>query len=523
MNNYLKIYYIIFLLLAFTSCAVGPDYHKPEVDTPEDFRFADVKSDSIINLRWWEIFVDPTLDSLIVTALRENKNVLIAASRIEQARANLGYNKADYGPKFGISASAANKNIFGVTHLEDPINAFTAFGVVNWELDFWGKYRRSTESAKANMLASYYGKRAVELQLISDVAINYFKLLDYKNRLRIAENTLKIRDTALQIIQNRFEHGYTHLLDVDQSVIQKSIAEVSIPEFKKNIAFTENNLRVLMGRFPDSLSVPQGILEINTPINIPSGIPSDLLSRRPDILQSRELYRAQNARIGVAQALRFPSVSLTGLLGLTSNEVNNLLSNGLGWDAGVNLLSPLFEWGKNKRRVEIEREKAKQSILQYENTILNAFREVDNALVNIQSLKESLKANERAYKAASNAGHLSRQRYYQGVTSYLEVIESQRQEFEIQLAYSQNYQQLLTAYVQLYKSLGGGWVTDEEISRYINDYYPATEINRDTLTYRGETVGLYLTTEERKAKKKADKAQRKLEKEQRKQEKASKK
>lgn len=504
-NKY--IYIFLFTVLLY-SCAVGPDFHEPETNVPQEFRFANKQIDSLINLKWWEIFDDPILDTLIVTALRENKDVLIAASRIDQAKANVGYYKADYGPKVGMNASVGKSNIYEVVHVDDPLESYSAFGVVNWELDFWGKYRRSTEAARANLLATYYGKRSVELELISEVAKNYFRLLDYKTRLQIAENTLKIRDTALQIIQKRFDKGYTNLLEVDQSVIQKSVAQVSIPNFKKLIAFSENNLSVLMGKFPDSIVTPINLLEVSAPISIPVGIPSDILKRRPDILQALQLYKAQNAKIGVAEAMRFPSISLTGLLGLTSNDLSNLVSDGLGWSAGAGLVGPLFEWGKNARRVDIEREKAKQSLFKYENVVLNAFREVDNSLITVSSLKDILTANKLASEAASNAGHLSRQRYYQGVTSYLEVIETQRQEFEIQLSLSKNYQELLSAYVQLYKTLGGGWITEEELDQYLS------ESQTDETGYSGQIIEKNSTEIDSKTKRKQEKARRKAEKEQ---------
>jgi len=517
LNIYLKLLVIVVLL---QSCAVGPNYQAPKDQNPNTYRYSTKNTDSIINLKWWDIFNDPVLDNLIVTALNNNKNVLIAASRVEQARANVGYNKADYGPKFGVQGSAAVTNMPFNVPLDNSIQAFGAAATVNWELDFWGKYRRSTESAQADLLASFYGKRAIEISLISEVANNYFQLLDFKTRLKISENTLALRDSSLQIIQARFDHGYTHIIDVNQAQIQKAITQISIPQFKRSIAFTEHNLSLLLGKSPDSISTLISLQDYALPDSIPTGIPSEILQRRPDILQSEQLYRSQNAKIGVAQAMRFPSISLTGLLGLGSNDLSDLVSNGLGWSAGASLLGPLFEWGKNVRRVDMEREKAKQALLTYENTVLNALMEVDNSLIKLSTLREELIANNTVVTAASSASYLSRQRYYQGVTSYLEVIENQRVEFDAKLSYAENYQQLLNAYVSLYKSLGGGWISQEEIDKYAqqieeeNNNNP-NEIN--TLGYDGQIVDLNLTPEQKQAKKEADKAQRKLEKEQRKQ------
>ena len=501
----MKIYTYILLLVGIVlvqSCKVGPNYLQPEENTAEDFRYSAKDTDSIINLKWWDLFKDPVLDTLIVTALRENKNALIAASRIEQARANVGFTKADMGPKFGINAGA-NRGDFanGFGHLSSTTNNYSGTAVANWELDFWGKFRRGNEAAKADLLATFYGKRALEIALISEVADNYFQLIDYKARLEISESTLALRDSTLQIIQARFDEGYTHIIDVNQAQIQKAITQVSIPQFKRSIAFTEHNLSILLGKTPDSIATLKTLREYELPDSIPTGIPSEILQRRPDILESQEYYRAANANVGVAQAMRFPTISLTGLLGVGSTDLSSLVSNGLGWSAGAGLVAPLFEWGKNKKRVDIERENAIQSLYMYENTVLNALLEVDNSLVELSTLKEELVANKAMLDAASNASKLSRERYYQGVTSYLEVIENQGVEFDVRLAYSENYQRLLTSYVYLYKSLGGGWISPKELDKYAQQLadeqgVDVSTINKEELFYDGQIVDLHLTPEE---------------------------
>jgi len=395
--------------------------------------------------------------------------------------------------------------LFGVATNSNFEN-YTAAGTFNWELDFWGKFRRSTEAAKAEMLGSFYGKRAIEIALISEVATNYFELLDYKARLEISESTLALRDSTLQIIQSRFDEGYTHIIDVNQAEIQKGITQASVPRFKRFIAFTEHNINLLLGKNMDSVVTIKSLLDYNMPDSIPTGIPSEILQRRPDILQTEQFYRAQNARIGVAQAMRFPSISLTGLLGVGSADLSNLVSNGLGWSAGASLLGPVFEWGKNARRVDIERELTKQYLLDYENTVLTALLEVDNSLIELSTYKEELIANEMKMKAAQNASSLSRQRYYQGVTSYLEVIENQRQEFDARLVYSENYQLLLNSYIGLYKSLGGGWVSEEELEKYAaqvaeRENIDINTIERDSLYYSGQVIDYYLTPEQEQQRK----------------------
>ncbi len=527
----LNLHTVILLLIGLVlvqSCKVGPNYLQPEEKTTASYRYSELDTDSIINLKWWELFNDPVLDTLVVTALRNNKNTLIAASRVEQARANVGYTKADMGPKIGVNAGATRGNFAnGFGHLSSTTNNYSGAAVANWELDFWGKYRRGTEAAQAELLASIYGKRAIEIALISEVANNYFQLIDFKARLEISKSTLALRDSTLQIIQARFDEGYTHIIDVNQAEIQKATAQVAVPQFKRAIAFSEHNLSILLGKTPDSIETLKTLQEYALPESIPTGIPSEILQRRPDVLESQEYYRAQNARIGVAQAMRFPSISLTGLLGVGSNDLSNLVSNGLGWSVGGNLVAPLFEWGKNQKRVEIERQRTLESLLIYENTVLNALLEVDNSLVELSTLNEELSANELMVNAAENASYLSRERYYQGVTSYLEVIENQRQEFDARLAYSENYQRLLNSYVGLYKSLGGGWISQEEIDKYAQQVADDQEvdvntIDKDTLYYEGQAVDLILTPEEKQARKEEQKAQRKLDKERRKQERQNK-
>lgn len=512
---------IFLLLVSIVSCKVGPNYQKPEITSPQIFKYEHQKVDSIIDLKWWEVFQDPILDSLIKVGLSNNRDVLIAASRINQARANLGFNKADYGPKIGVQASAAETNNILGNVVDNNIQSFGASATFNWEIDFWGKYRRSTEAAKSAMLSSFYGKRTVEIGLISEIARNYFQLMNYKTSLAVSENTVEIRDEALRIIQNRFDKGYTNIIDVNQAQIQKSIAQSAIPVYQRQIQFTENNLSVLLGKFSDLIPVNNTYENFPLPKEIPNGIPSEMLQRRPDILESEQLYRQQNAMIGVATAMRFPSISLTGVLGVGSNELSSLLNSGFGWSAGAGLLSPLFEWGKNARRVDIERERAKQALFSYEKNILLAFSDVNNALTEISTYKNELAVYKTMLDAAQNASKLSYERYYQGVTSYLEVILNQQTEFEAELSYISNYQDLLISYVNLYQALGGGWISPEELDKYAEQVakeqgVDVNSIDKSTLIYQGQVVDYYLTPEQEKERKEIAKAQRKLEKKQRK-------
>lgn len=520
-QKFIKYSSIFILFLSFLSCKVGPNYKQPKVEIPEIFSYQNNKIDSIIDLKWWEVFNDPILDSLVRIGLKENKDVLIAASRIEEARANLGFNKANYGPQIGVQAGVGSTNIISGIVQDDAVDSYSASATFNWELDFWGKYRRSTEAAKAEMLSTFYGKRAVEIGLISEIARNYFQLINYKTSLEVSENTLEIRKNALDIIQNRFDYGNTNIIDVNQSQIQLAVAQAAIPFYKRQIKFTENNLSVLLGKNPTKIIVNKTYQSYSLPDEIPTGIPSTLLQRRPDLLQSEQLYKRQNALIGVATAMRFPSISLTGLLGVGSTEMSSLITNGLGWGVGAGLLSPLFEWGKNTKRVEIERERAKQYLLSYEKNVLLAFGDVDNALAEISTYKDELIAYKLMLDAAKNASKLSYERYYQGVTSFLEVIFNQQKEFEAELQYAKNYQDLLISYVNLYQALGGGWISEDELEKYAEQVanergVDVNTIDKNTLIYNGQVVDYYLTPEQEQLRKEQIKAQRKLEREQRK-------
>ena len=313
----------IFLLIALiiSGCAVGPDFKQPEVETPDDYRFSEVLqvdssyADSLINLPWWTLFEDPLLDSLVQIALEENKNILIAASRMEQARATLGFVKADALPRLDIEAGAARGNTAGRMKIETTANQFYIAPVLNWEIDFWGKFRRANESARAQLMASQYGLVTVQIGLISDVVSTYFLLLDFHQRLEISNKTLESRLKGLDIIQKRYNKGIIPELDLNQSQIQKEIAEAAIPEYERAIVQTRNALSLLLGRLPAKIKRGAKLRQHNLPPTIPVGLPSSLLLRRPDIAQSEYLLKAQNAQIGIATAMLYPSINLTGLLG----------------------------------------------------------------------------------------------------------------------------------------------------------------------------------------------------------------
>jgi len=451
-----------FLALLVTGCMVGPKLEKPAVNTEEQFRFDSIAGDSMINMAWWELFDDPLLDTMIYKALEHNQDILIAMSRIEQAYAVLGVSKADLYPQFGYDISGS----YG-----DPSTAGTgtdAGGMVNitpnvyWELDFWGKVRRSNQAARAEIAASEEALRMVQIGIITAVADGYFQLIDYDQRLEIARRTWATRMESLWIIEQRFEKGTVPELDLNQAQQQEAIAATAIPIYERTVARTENYLNILLGQNPRNLE--RGLLDDQVlPPYIPVGLPSELLQRRPDLVQAEQLFYAETARIGVAQAMRFPSFSITAAAGLASSDLSNLLSSdALMYSVGGSILGPIFNWGKNKRRVEIQKEVARQALYTYEKSVLNAFREVDDALIDVNTYGREVASRERQRAAAINAAKLSRARYDGGQTAYLEVLDTERSQFNAELETSAAKGALLSSYLYLYKALGGGWITPSE-------------------------------------------------------------
>jgi multidrug efflux system outer membrane protein len=446
-------------------CMLGPDFQKPAVETPDQFRFAEPEAEKAVDLKWWELFNDPVLASLVTAALRENKDVRIAASRVEEARASLGFTRADMYPTFDLQAGAGRGNLAGGRMSDSTDNNFFIAPTMNWELDFWGKFRRSNEAARAELVASEYSMRTVQISLISEVVSAYFLLLDLHQRLDIARYTLESRIGTLDIIQQRFDQGIVPELDVNQAQIQKEIAAGSIPLYQRLIAQTENTLSILLGGIPREIQIGVALYEQQEPPDIPAGLPSSLLERRPDILVAQYALKSQTERIGVAEALRLPAISLTGSAGGASTELANMTVEGFAWSIGANLVGPLYQFGKNKKRVEIQKARTEQALYQYENTVLTAFREVVDALNEIQTYRKQIGAAKRQYAAAKNADDLAKLRYDKGFSDYLLVLETERTLFSAGLELSELTQQFYNSYVRLYKALGGGWLSREEMQQ----------------------------------------------------------
>lgn len=472
-----KILQSILLVFLLAACKAGKPYRGVDLDIPTKFNASlsateQAVSDSIntmdlqkagdANLEWWQLFEDPLLDTLIKTSLRYNRNAAIAAERVMQNRYALRIQNADMLPKVGAQVSADRGN-FLFNQIGQTNELFIAGTGLNWEIDFWGRLRNLSDASRYNLLASQHGLKSLQLSLITDVASTYFNWLQALEELEIAERNLALRDSMHRIIVERFDKGMLQQTDVEQSNILKNIAAGSVPKFLRKSVQLENALNFLVGRNPRRLPAGRSLPELQTDMDINGFSPRDLLENRPDILEAEFQLMAQNAQVGAAKASRLPTISLNATLGIITDDFREWdLSNPL-WNIGGQLMGPLFFWGQLQRRVAIEQSIGYQQLFAFENTVLNALREVEDVKVEITTLKQELLAADERKKSALSAQFLSGERYSQGVTSYLEVLESQRQAFDAELSLVQLRQSLLSAYIRFYKAMGGGPL-DENIS-----------------------------------------------------------
>jgi outer membrane protein, multidrug efflux system len=452
------------LAIALASgCMVGPKFNKTEWSTDARYRYTKdtTSNDSITSLKWWEVYQDTVLQSLIRTALAENRDMKIAVSRLMESQYNVGYKKADVFPQIGYQGSAGILNKTNSEAAESGVllrDNYMGFGMLTWELDFWGKYRHATKAARAQLLASEESRKLITTSLVAQVATLYFQLRGLDQQLEIARRTLAVRKESTRIITERFTGGEVAELDKFQAQSQEAVAAALVPSLERQVAQTENAMSILLGRNPGYVARGLDNLSQVFPLSIPEGLPSQLLARRPDVRQAEDLWIAQNEQIGVAQAMRYPSISLTGLFGAASQDLTDITASGSVISYAMGSISgPLFYFGKNKRRVQMEREKTEQARLQYDKVVLNAFAEVENALIASDTYRREYEARQMQAMASGGAAMLSRERYDSGYTNYLELLENERTELDAQLLAAQALQYQLQSTVQLYKALGGGW------------------------------------------------------------------
>jgi multidrug efflux system outer membrane protein len=451
--------------LLLSGCAVGPNYKRPTVAVPTTYRGAvpdstpQTETISLGDQKWWDIFQDEQLRSLIRTALQQNYDLRIAASRILEARAQLGITRADQFPTLSAGAGIADVRTAQSKFL--PVFE-TSTGQVNlsaaWDLDFWGKYRRATEVARANLLASEWARQEVVSTLVANVASAYFQLRALDLQLEISKRTLDSRQESLRLTQILANGGATSLLDVRQAEQLVFTASAEIPALEQQVEQQENFLSILLGQNPGDIPRGQTLTEQHQPPQVPPGLPSSLLERRPDIRQAEEQLVAANAEIGVARAAYFPDISLSGSGGFQSSALTNLFSGPAGaWSFGASLAQPIFTAGRLRSGVRLAEAQQQTTALFYQQSIQGAFRSVSDALVAYRKTREFRTQQDLLFQSAEDAARLSHMRYTGGATGYLEVLTNETNAFSAELGLVQARLNELLAVVQLYEALGGGW------------------------------------------------------------------
>ena len=462
----------LLIFFALVSCAVGPNYRRLPVETPSGWRFEDAQALDVVNSPWWRQFGDPVLDSLIETALKENKDVRIAAARVEEFAGRYAYIRSGQFPQVGAAASyertkeTINQNPPWPSTAKNPSDTFQALLTASWEIDIWGKLRRATESARANLLSTEEGRRGVILTVVTAVAIAYTDLLDLDKQLDVAGRTVKSREDTLRLFKLRHQRGYVSNLELSQAESEYNSALATVPLLRKLIGQQENALSILLGRNP--APIPRGKpLDFLTLPAVPAGLPSQLLERRPDIRQAEQDLIAANAQIGVAKAQYFPTISLTGLFGVQSDDLSRLFTGpSRTWTYALPATAPIFTAGGIAGTVKAAEAVQKETLIRYEQVIQQAFREVEDGLIDQAETREQLRTQREQVKSLQNYARLATVRYNNGYTSYLEVLDSERSLFNAELAYAQTQATLFRALVDLYKSMGGGWVAQaEELKR----------------------------------------------------------
>src|SRR2546428_5229665 len=452
------------LVVEVAGCMMGPNYKRPTVSVPTGYRSAmpdqPAAAASLGNEKWWDVYQDQVLADLIHTALQQNYDVRIAASRVLEAQAQLGITRANQLPSASVGADIFSQQNGKTSNQFPPyqVNAGQLNLSVIWNLDFWGKYRRQTEAARAQMLASEWGQRAVISSLVANVATAYFQLRALDSELEISKRTLASRQESLKLTQFLESHGSNSGLDVSQAEQLVYTASETIPDLERQIQQQENVLSVLLGENPQSIPRGRALTAQPVPQNVPAGLPSELLERRPDVRQAEEFMVAANAQIGVAKASFFPNLSLTGLGGLESNALHQFITApSETWYAAFNVSQPVFQGGALRSQRRLARANWQETVLSYEQTVQNALEQVSNSLVASQKDREFREQQELLTQAAQQTDQLSEVLYKNGGASYLQVLTSETNYFSAELNLVQAQLNERLALVQLYQSLGGGW------------------------------------------------------------------
>lgn len=468
---------IAVLACILTACAVGPDYERPEVVTPQNWRISYQAAADVSNTRWWQQFQDPILDLLIETALQENKDVRIAAARMQEFAARIDIANSGFLPQIGYGVDGSRNKLstesFGNNGIGDrTYNNYSASANLSWELDLWGKIRRSDEAATADFLTETENRRSLILSLVSAVSTTYITLRQLDRQLQIAKETLFSRTESLRLFRLKYQGGVVSELELAQVRTEFEEAAAAIPPIQRQIALTENELAILIGRNPGKIRRGKTIDELVLPL-IPEGIPSAILEQRPDIRAAEQQLISANARIGVAKAEYFPTISLTGLFGFVSTELDNLITDSANtWNIGAAILGPIYQGGKLTGQVAASEAVQRQALQSYLKAVQNGFREVEDSLINVQKSREQLVAEGNKVDSLKNYARLAKLRYDEGYSSYIDVLDAQRQLFSAELQYISVQGDVYASLVSTYKAMGGGWIDIAKESADKTDFPP---------------------------------------------------
>jgi NodT family efflux transporter outer membrane factor (OMF) lipoprotein len=470
-------------LMAFTAvaatlmagCMLGPDYQRPTLPLPAQHRDAEPPAPgreafSLADLQWFELFRDDSLQALLHTALQQNYDVRIAVGRILEAQAQLGITRSFLFPQLDANGTVARDRISEERFPTAPSgkNEFNTFLLglnLFYELDLWGRLRRNTEAARAELLSTEWAQRAVLVTLVANVARAYFELRELDLDLEIARRTFASREKSLRLTRARHEQGVATRLDIRQAEQLLYTAAARIPDLERLITQKENEIRLLLALPPGDIRRGLPLTEQPFPPEVPAGLPAALLERRPDIRQAEEVLVAANARIGAAKALYFPTFSLTGFLGLESDDLKDFASaSARTWTIGLNLLQPIFYAGRIRSINEAEAARLLQTLAQYEQVIQTAFREVSDALVGYRKSREQRIQQELLVAALADSVNLANTRFLGGLDSFLQVLDAERQLFDAELELARLRAAELLNLVQLYRALGGGWSPDQPVA-----------------------------------------------------------
>jgi len=463
--------FIVILCLGLSACAIGPDYRRPTVTMPGGWRIEAADAQAVANTAWWEQFNDAVLNGLIGVALKENHDLKIATARVEEYVGRYWAGRSGLFPQIyagggGGQERASERGATPVpSYVKNPAGMYQGAFSGSWEIDVWGRLRRLTEAAKADLLSTEEGRRAVILTLVASVANAYVNLLDLDKQLEVATNTVKTREESYRLFTLRFEGGVISELELSQVKSEYEQALSKIPLIQKQISQQENGISVLLGRNPGPVQRGKSIDELTIP-TVPSGLPSDLLERRPDIRQSEQELIAANARIGAAKALYFPTISLTGAFGWSSSDLSLLFGDpSRAWNWAGAFTAPIFTGGSITGSYKATKAVQQQALFNYQKAIQSAFKEVNDSLADQKYTREQLEAQGRQVEALKTYAAVARLRFDNGYTSYIEVLDAERSLFNAELDYAQSQGVLFQSLVNLYKAMGGGWVTEADKMR----------------------------------------------------------